>query len=234
MPDPDDIAQTIREGFERFRLHVAAEQLQQLSLYLQLLERWNKRINLTAIRDRPTAILRHFVEPAMALRYLAGAGPVVLDVGSGAGVPGLPLKILDPGRDCVLVEANNKKATFLMEVVDALGLEGVSVVDERVEEAIQTGRIAAPVHVLTARAWTGWGALLGRITPVMAPGGRGLLFVGEETLRALRRNLSAGAAIAKPSDRSWRRAARAGWVVKKAAPLPHLDRGYLVSLELGT
>ncbi len=234
MPDADGTAQAIRDGFERFRFHIGTEQVEQFALYLQLLERWNKRINLTAIRDRDTAVLRHFVEPAMALRYLAGAGPVVLDVGSGAGIPGLPLKLLDPDRDSVLVEANAKKATFLMEVVDALGLEGVSIVNERLGDAIDAGTVGTPVHVVTARAWTEWGTMLGRVAPVMAPGGRGLLFVGEETLRALRRNLSAGGSMGKASDRSWRRAARAGWAIKKAAPLPHLDRGYLVSLELHT
>ena len=164
--------------------------------------------------------------------YLAGAGPVLLDVGSGAGPPGLPLKILDPDRDCVLVESNAKKATFLKEVVDELGLQGVSVVNERFEAAIETGGIPEPVHVVSARAWTGWGQLLGLVAPIMAPGGRALLFVGEETLRALRRNLSTGDAVAKPSDRHWRQAARSGWVVKQAKPLPHLDTGYLIYLEL--
>ncbi len=234
MHGGEDTADAVRKGFEHYRPHLRPEQLAQFSLYLQLLERWNQHINLTAIRDRRTAVLRHFVEPALALRYLAGAGPVMLDVGSGAGAPGLPLKILDPDRDCVLVESNTKKATFLKEVVDALGLESVLVIDERLDVAIESGSIPQPVHVLTARAWTGWGPLLGTMPPIMAPGGRALLFVGEETLRALRRNLSTGGAVAKPSDRQWRRAGRAGWVVKQAEPLPHLDSAYLVSLELGT
>ncbi len=168
----------------------------------------------------------------MAVRHLAGAGPVLLDVGSGAGAPGLVLKILEPDRHCVLVESNAKKATFLKEVVDALELAGVTVVDERLEEAIEQGRIPQPVHVLTARAWTDWGPMLGVVASIMVPGGRALLFVGEETLRALRRNLSTGGAAANPSDRQWRRAARAGWAVKQAEPLSHLKAGYLASLEL--
>ena len=233
MHGDEDTARAVREGFEHYRPYLLPEQLAQFALYLQLLERWNQHINLTAIRDRRTAVLRHFVEPALAVRHLTGAGPVVLDAGSGAGVPGLTLKILDPDRDCVLVESNGKKATFLREVVDALGLEGVSVIDERLEVAIESGNIPQPVHVLTARAWTGWGPLLGIVAPIMAPGGRALLFVGEETLRALRRNLSTGGAVAKPSDRQWCLAARAGWIVKQAEPLPHLDTAYLVSLELG-
>ena len=233
MEGGEDPAAEIREGFERYRLWLRPEQVEQFARYLQLLEHWNQRINLTAIRDRRTAILRHFVEPALAARFLAGAGPVLLDVGSGAGIPGLPLKILEPDRDCVLVESSAKKATFLKEVVDALGLEGVTIVDERFEEAVEADHIPAPVHVLTARAWTGWGPLLGLVAPIMAPGGRALLFVGAETLRALCRNLSTGGAMAKSRDRDWRRAARAGWEVKQADPLPHLDTGYLVHLELG-
>jgi len=229
----EDTAAAVREGFERYRQHLRPEQVEQFSLYLQLLERWNQHINLTAIRERRMAVLRHFVEPALAARYLAGAGPMLLDVGSGAGIPGLPMKILDPDRDCVLVESSTKKATFLKEVVDALALEDVTVVNERFEAAIDAGSIPQPVHVLAARAWTGWGPLLGLAAPLMAPGGRALLFVGEATLRALCRNLSTGGAMARTRDRDWRRAARAGWEVKQADPLPHLDTGYLVSLELG-
>jgi len=235
MPDAPEagLAQEFRSAFKERRLPLEQEQAEAMALYLQILERWNQTHNLTAIRERPAAILRHFVEPAMALPLLSGAGPVLLDAGSGAGIPGLPLKILDPDRTCLLVEASSKKAGFLREVVDRLGLEDVKVLEGRLEELVFSGELEAPIHVLTARAWTGWGDLLGLAARLMVPGGRAVIFIGEETMRALRRHLGTGQdSVPHTSDPAWVPAARAGWRIRRVLPLPHLDRASIVALEL--
>lgn len=227
-----ELTEEIRQTFRRWRQPLDSEQAERFAVYLELLERWNREINLTAIRDRQSAILRHFVEPAMALQLLTGAGPVLLDAGSGLGVPGLPLKILAPERRCILVESSHKKATFLKEVVDELGIDDVDVMDGRFEEFIVSGELAPPVHVLTARAWSAWGELLGVGAGLMAPGGRAILFVGEETLRALRRHLAATPDVTATRDPEWQPAARAGWSIRRVFPLPHMDTASVVSLEL--
>lgn len=224
------IVEEISSIFRRHRLPLETQQAESFAVYLALLERWNEAINLTSIRDRHAAIRRHFAEPAMAMQLLGGAGPVILCVGSGAGIPGLPFKILDRERECHLVEANGKKAAFLREVVDVLELEDVRVLEGRFEELIATGEIEPPVHVLTSRAWTGWGGLLGLGATLMVPGGRAVVFVGEETLRALRRYLSGG--VERTSDPEWGPAAQAGWSIRRILNLPHLDKGYAVSLEM--
>ena len=116
------------------------------------------------------------------------------------------------------------------EVVETLELEGVTVLEGRLEELLSTGEITPPVHVLTARAWSGWGGLLGLGAGLMVPGGRAVIFVGEETLRALRRYLGGSG---PPTDNpEWGPAARAGWSVRRIVELPHLDKGYVASLEL--
>jgi 16S rRNA (guanine527-N7)-methyltransferase len=232
MKTPADpvIIEEISAIFRRHRLPLEMHQAEAFAVYLELLERWNEKINLTAIRERPAAILRHFAEPAMAMQLLGGAGPVILCVGSGAGIPGLPFKILDAERECVLVEANGKKATFLREVVDALELEDVRVMEGRYEELVASGELEPPVHILTARAWTGWGGLLGLGAMLMVPGGRAIIFVGEETLRALRRHLAAG--VEPSTDREWGPATQAGWSIRRILNLPHLNQGYAVSLEM--
>jgi len=224
------IVEAISTIFRRYRLPLEESQAHAFAVYLALLEHWNDAINLTSIRNRTSAIQRHFAEPAMAMQLLGGAGPVILCVGSGAGIPGLPFKILDPERDCVLVESNGKKATFLREVTDTLELEGVQVLEGRFEELLATGELEAPVHVLTARAWTGWGGLLGLGATLMVPGGRAVVFVGEETLRALRRYLSDG--LEPAADPEWGPAAQAGWSIRRILNLPHLAQGYAVSLEM--
>ncbi len=223
----------VAEAFQRRRVELTDQEIDDLATYLGLIEHWNARINLTAIRDRPTAISRHLVEPVMIRYNLAGAGPVLVDAGSGVGVPGIPLAITDRDRDVVLVEANGKKAAFLHEVVDTLRLQRVRVVEARIEEAVASGELEGPIHVLAARGWTsGWGELLGLMAPLMAPGGRAMLLTGGETERALRRHLARGVQQAPTSVPEWRAAALAGWTLRRARPLPHLKRGFLVTLEL--
>jgi 16S rRNA (guanine527-N7)-methyltransferase len=94
----------------------------QLSDYLDLLLKWNARTNLTAIRDPEEIVRRHFGESLFAARHLDPAATTLLDFGSGAGFPGLPIALLHPEVAVTLAESQNKKATFLREAVRTLGL----------------------------------------------------------------------------------------------------------------
>jgi 16S rRNA (guanine527-N7)-methyltransferase len=128
-------------------------QLRSISTYIEFLLRWNARFNLTAVRDPESIVRRHFGEALFLAACLfpsstqepSGHSPAqrVLDLGSGAGFPGLPLKIYVPGLRLTLVEANHKKAAFLKEVIRALNLSGVSVFAGRVQA--QPARPAAAV-----------------------------------------------------------------------------------------
>lgn len=168
----------------------------------------------------------------MARPLLAGAGPRLVDVGSGPGVPGLPLKILEPERECVLIDSAGKKATFLREVVEALELEDAIVLEGRLEDLLTDDEVPAPVHILTARAWSGYGPMLGRMARVMSPGGRAVLLLGGENLRELRRNLVPAGGPPRAQDPTWEWAVRAGWEIRRVMRLPHLEEGYAASLEL--
>ena len=114
-------------------------QLAQLASYLDLLLRWNARINLTAVRDPEQIVTRHFGESLFAARHLYPSCSLatgdwrLLDIGSGAGFPGLAIKIWAPVLRTTLLESNQRKATFLREVVRALQLTGVQVVSDRAE-----------------------------------------------------------------------------------------------------
>src|SRR5665213_3017276 len=94
----------------------------QLSAYLDLLLKWNARTNLTAIREPEEMVRRHFGESLFAARHLAAGVDTLLDLGSGAGFPGLPIALLRPEVRVTLAESQNKKATFLREVVRTLEL----------------------------------------------------------------------------------------------------------------
>ncbi len=150
--------------------------LGQLQRYLDLLLRWNARVNLTAIRDPEQIVTRHFGESLFAARMLLAqrsARPASLaDVGSGAGFPGIPMKLFAPELDLTLIESHNKKATFLREVLRTLELEGAQVFCGRAEE---WGKAA---DVVTLRAVEQFERALPIATKLVAPGGRLCLLIG--------------------------------------------------------
>jgi len=156
-------------------------QLGQVSAYLDLLLRWNARINLTAVRDPESMVTRHFGESFFAARQLLGSQESgvrsqvslrALDLGSGAGFPGLPLKIFVPALALTLIESSQKKAAFLKEVVRRLALTGVDVFAGRAED------FPATADLVTLRAVERYERTLAMAARLVAPGGRLALLIG--------------------------------------------------------
>ncbi|MGF7181991.1 16S rRNA (guanine(527)-N(7))-methyltransferase RsmG [Tunturiibacter psychrotolerans] len=134
--------------------------LPKLSAYLELLLKWNARTNLTAIRDPEEIIRRHFGESLFAGLHLASEADTLLDFGSGAGFPGLPIAILRPEITVTLAESQNKKSTFLREAVRTLGLK-VEIWAARVETMPQSFHF----HTVTLRAVDNMAAALSAAAP---------------------------------------------------------------------
>ena len=112
--------------------HFAEGSVGKLSTLLDLLERWNRKVNLTAIRDRDEMVTLHLLDSLAARPLLHGT--TVLDVGTGAGFPGLPLAIAEPERRFVLLDSNNKKIQFVRHTAAVLGLKNVDAVKARAED----------------------------------------------------------------------------------------------------
>jgi 16S rRNA (guanine527-N7)-methyltransferase len=140
---------SIRKALSEFRIDVDMNQIGQIQEYIRLLLVWNDKVNLTAIRDPLDILQRHFCESMFAANVVELGKCRLADIGTGAGFPGLALKILLPEAQIVLVESNIKKATFLAEVVRALRVTGVNVLVSRYEEL---GDEIAPIDFLLARA----------------------------------------------------------------------------------
>ncbi len=122
---------TLLDGTRALALDLDETQLARLVAHLDLLDEWNARMNLTAIRDRPSQLTKHLLDSLTVQPYLRGER--VADVGSGAGFPGIPLAIVEPHRQFTLIESTGKKCRFLEHVRDTLELKNVTVVQSRAE-----------------------------------------------------------------------------------------------------
>jgi 16S rRNA (guanine527-N7)-methyltransferase len=142
------------------------ELLAQLSAYLDLLLKWNARTNLTAIRNPEEIVRRHFGESLFAAAHLPAGVQTLLDFGSGAGFPGLPIQLLHPGLHVTLAESQHKKAAFLREAVRTLALS-TEVLGARVETLPGTRRFDA----VTLRAVDNMPAALAAAQPRVSPSG---------------------------------------------------------------
>ena len=149
-------------------LSVSPDQIEQLVAYVDLLEKWNRAYNLTAIRDRREIVDRHLIESLSIAPFLSGDSRV--DVGTGAGLPGIPLAIIEPGVHYVLLDSNGKKTRFLSEVKRALALSNIDVETTRVE----SWRPGRHFDAVVTRAFADLGTTLERVDHLM--GSQGMLF----------------------------------------------------------
>ena len=149
-------------------LSVSPDQIEQLVAYADLLEKWNRAYNLTAIRDRREIVDRHLIESLSIAPFLSGDSRV--DVGTGAGLPGIPLAIIEPGVHYVLLDSNGKKTRFLSEVKRALALSNIDIETTRVE----SWRPARHFDAVVTRAFADLGTTLERVDHLM--GSQSMLF----------------------------------------------------------
>jgi len=119
-------------GLQQLKLEDVDGLVDPLLQFLKLLQQWNRIHNLTAVRDPVEMVSHHLLDSLAVLPFLAG--PRVLDIGSGAGLPGIPLALARPGLEFVLLDSNAKKAAFLQQAVTTLGLKNVTIVRTRAED----------------------------------------------------------------------------------------------------
>jgi 16S rRNA (guanine527-N7)-methyltransferase len=161
-------------------IQLSSRQLNALELYEQELLLWNEQINLTAIREPEHIRIKHFLDSLTCLLVMRDSPPArVVDVGSGAGFPGLPLKIYFPAMQLTLVESVGKKADFCRHVIQKLGLEGVQVVQERAETLGQMPEHRQQYDWALARAVAVMNVLVEYLLPLARIGGAALALKGE-------------------------------------------------------
>ncbi|MBI5613220.1 MAG: 16S rRNA (guanine(527)-N(7))-methyltransferase RsmG [Gammaproteobacteria bacterium] len=166
------LLKSLQTGLQTLGLELAPATQEKLIGYIELLAKWNQAYNLTAVRDPGQMVARHLLDSLAILPWVRG--PRVLDIGSGAGLPGIPLALARPDLRFVVLDSNAKKTRFLVQAVAELGLKNVEVVNSRVENY----RPAAPFDTLIARAFAGIADMLSASAPLCAPGGRWLAMKG--------------------------------------------------------
>jgi 16S rRNA (guanine527-N7)-methyltransferase len=171
MAARDALQARLEQGIAELGLTLPSEAVQQLLAYQALLERWNAAYNLTAVRNPAEMITRHLLDSLAILPYVQGV--TLADLGSGPGLPGIPLAIAAPGRQVLLVDSNGKKVRFLREAIRALKLEGVRAVQSRVED------VEDEYDCITARAFASMADMLGWGGHLLAPDGIWLAMKGK-------------------------------------------------------
>ena len=172
-------AQRLAQGLEKMQLLVDADMQAKLLAYLALLQKWNKAYNLTAIRDVDQMVIRHLLD-SLSLNSHINASPV-LDVGTGAGLPGIPLAICLPHLSFVLLDSNSKKTRFLNQAKIELGLDNIEVIHSRVEDY----QAAEPFPIITCRAFAALNTILDRTQHLVTSTSRILAMKGKEDLDVL-------------------------------------------------
>ncbi|PYP90762.1 MAG: 16S rRNA (guanine(527)-N(7))-methyltransferase RsmG [Candidatus Angelobacter sp. Gp1-AA117] len=145
-----------------------------ISIYINVLLKWNARMNLTAVRDPRQIVQRHFGESFFAARKMLGPEDAltIVDLGSGAGFPGLPIAMCVPRSEVTLIESQSKKAAFLNEVIRSLDLKNAQVFSQRAESYTGTAEL------VTMRAVERFEAVLPTAAKLVKPGGRLALMIG--------------------------------------------------------
>jgi len=172
-------AETIRRALAGFGLEVDDKQVSQIQRFIRILTHWNEKLNLTAIRDPVEILHRHFCESMFAAAAVPMEFGRLADIGTGAGFPGIALKIFRPDLELFLVESNIKKGTFLAEVVRELELTNSRVLISRYEEL---GEELAPLEYVCARALGDHRTFLKWAASAQLSAGRLVLWIGGRDL----------------------------------------------------
>lgn len=156
-------------GATAMGIALSEAQAEKLLDYLDLLQKWNKAYNLTAVRERPAMLVQHLLDSLSIVPHLPPGD--LLDVGSGGGLPGIPLAILQPERSITLIDTVGKKVAFLKQAAMTLGLKNLTAVSDRIESWVPPAEHAAGFALISARAYATLATLIGQTDRLLTKNG---------------------------------------------------------------
>lgn len=165
-------------------------QKEQFYLYMKLLIEWNEKINLTAITDEMDIINKHFVDSLTINKYIE-KGAKLVDVGTGAGFPGVPIKIANPDSEVILLDSLNKRLNFLNDVIEKNNLKNITTVHFRAEEAGKNKKYREKFDIATSRAVAPLNVLVEYLLPLVKVGGKCICMKGSNTKEEIEKSKKA-------------------------------------------
>jgi len=169
----------LKEISKEINIDVNEQQLDQFKKYMDLLLEWNEKINLTAITDEDEVILKHFVDSMTVLKHI-DEGDSIVDVGTGAGFPGIPVSIAKINVNVTLVDSLNKRINFLQEVISEINLTNIKAIHSRAEEFGQNKEHREKYDISVSRAVANLSVLVEYLLPLVKVGGKCICMKGSE------------------------------------------------------
>lgn len=158
------------EGAKTFEIHLDRKAIEAFEFYLKELLKWNQKVNLTSIRSEKGIILKHFLD-SLSVHLLLPKNSKVLDIGSGAGFPGIPLKIVQPSLEMTLIDSVRKKVDFQRHLIRGLGLKGIETIHGRVQDKGTLERLGGHFDIILSRAFSDLQTFLILSFPFLKEGG---------------------------------------------------------------
>lgn len=175
----------LSEGAKAFGIHLDEKTLEAFDLYLKELLKWNEKINLTAIRTEKGIVLKHFLDSLSVLPYLPKAVSL-LDVGSGAGFPGIPIKIIQSSYEVTLIDSVRKKVDFQRHIIRTLGLRAIEAIHGRLQDKEILQRLGGQFDTVISRAFSDIRTFLALGYPFLKKGGMLVVMKGEKGAEEIR------------------------------------------------
>ena len=176
-----ELVQYLKKGMSEYGVSLTDTQVDQFDLYRELLKEWNQKINLTAIEEDKEIVLKHFIDSLSIMPYLNNDSVRLIDVGTGAGFPGIPLKICADNIEVTLLDSLEKRIKFLNEIISSLKLSGIRAVHSRAEDAGTDKTFREKYDICVARAVANLPVLLEYCLPFVKINGIFIAMKGSST-----------------------------------------------------
>ena len=171
----------LEKSLEKLNIGFNDDQIKKFNDYYELLIEWNNKINLTAITEYDEVVSKHFIDSILICSFIDLSGKKIIDIGTGGGFPGIPIKIINPDTDIVLVDSLNKRVNFLNEVISELKLEKIEAIHGRAEDLGHDKNLRGKFDYSVSRAVANLSTLSELCIPFLKEGGTFISYKSENT-----------------------------------------------------
>lgn len=176
--DINEFSKELKDKSSKINIDINEEKIEKFYKYMNLLLEWNEKINLTAIIQPSEIILKHFIDSLTIQQYIDSENQQMIDVGTGAGFPGIPISIVNESQDITLLDSLNKRILFLDDVIDKINLNNIKTIHSRVEDFGKNKNQREKYDIATSRAVAPLNVLLEYLLPLVKVGGKCICMKG--------------------------------------------------------